>query len=77
MSDATKEQPPPADGEGDCWLQVIHDMEERRELGIRRYGKPVHPHNGRDHLLDAYQEALDLVVYLRAEIERRRMCEKQ
>lgn len=27
--------------------------------------------NGRDHLVDAYQEALDLAVYLRAEIARR------
>lgn len=28
--------------------------------------------NGRDHLVDAYQEALDLAVYLRAEIEKRK-----
>jgi hypothetical protein len=32
---------------------------------------PLQPHNGRDALADAYQEALDLVVYLRQEIAER------
>lgn len=73
MSGMNQEQPSPADGVGsDVWLLVLRDMEERRGLGIERYGKPVRADNGRDHLVDAYQEALDLCVYLRAEIERRR-----
>lgn len=45
---------------------VKRDMAERHELGKKRYGTPLTADNGRDHLLDAYQEALDLVVYLRA-----------
>lgn len=66
------EQPPPADGEGpDCWLLVLADMEERRRLGIERYGKPVRPDNGRDALIEAYQECLDLAVYLRQAIAQR------
>lgn len=44
------------------WL--IDDMKERHELGVKRYGTPLRVWNGRDPLTDAYQEALDLVVYL-------------
>lgn len=49
----------------DCWLEVLTDMNNRRELGISRYGTPLQPHNGRNSLQDAYEEALDLVVYLK------------
>jgi hypothetical protein len=44
---------------------VQADLDARLELGIRRYGQPLQPFNGRDSLRDAYEEALDLVVYLR------------
>lgn len=54
------------------WDLVIADMQERDQIGRERYGTPLQVDNGRDHLVDAYQEALDLVVYLRTEIERRR-----
>lgn len=52
-------------------LPVIHhlvqqDLEERLQLGIRRYGQPLQPHNGRNALRDAYEESLDLCVYLRS-----------
>jgi hypothetical protein len=50
---------------------VIQDMAARKALGIQRYGTPLQAHNGRDALLDAYQEALDLCVYLRQAIEER------
>lgn len=43
---------------------VISDMRERDRIGRERYGIPLTSGNGRDHLVDAYQEALDLVVYL-------------
>lgn len=48
----------------------VADMAERDRLGRERYGTPLQADNGRDHLVDAYQEALDLCVYLRAEAER-------
>jgi hypothetical protein len=35
----------------------------RRALGISKYGRPLETHNGRDALLDAWQEALDLFAY--------------
>lgn len=44
---------------------VIADIRARREVGIHRYGTPLQAHNGRDALLDAYQEVLDLACYLR------------
>lgn len=43
---------------------VLADMMARDQLGRQRYGVPLTVWNGRDALADAYQEALDLVVYL-------------
>ncbi len=71
-SELIREQPPPQPSAGDCWLLVIADMKARRLHGIEEYGVPVQPHNGRDPLVDAYQEALDMCVYLRQAIEERR-----
>lgn len=44
---------------------VIADIEERKEFGVRKYGTALQSGNGRDMLLDAYEEALDLAIYLR------------
>lgn len=43
---------------------VAKDLADRKALGISRYGQPLQPHNGRNSLRDAYEEALDLTVYL-------------
>jgi hypothetical protein len=48
---------------------VIIDMLERREFGRRKYGTVLQARNGRNPLRDAYEEALDLVVYLRQALE--------
>lgn len=47
------------------WPLVIADMTTRDGVGRQRYGTPLQPHNGRDALRDAYEESLDLAVYLR------------
>ena len=79
MSAILPDQPPPVDGVGDVWADLIAEaetdgrcsptllaaMRERRELGIQRYGKPLQYANGRDPLIDAAQELLDAAVYLR------------
>ena len=50
---------------------VIADIEARKAIGVKRYGTALQPFNGRDALLDAYEEALDLSIYLKqALIER-------
>lgn len=68
-------QPPPVAAEGDLWLDVIADgkghyapelladMAARREQGIEKYGRPLALGNERSFKADAYQEALDGVVY--------------
>lgn len=49
----------------DVQSAVIADIEARREVGIKRYGTPLQPHNGRNALLDAYEETIDLACYLK------------
>ena len=69
---SVQDQPPPVPNERPAvWDLVIADMRERDHVGRERYGTPLQPHNGRDALVDAYQEALDLVVYLRQAIAER------
>lgn len=69
----TAEQPAPVPNLSPIiWDLVIEDMQERDRVGRERYGTPLQAHNGRDPLIDAYQEALDLVVYLRQAIEERK-----
>lgn len=48
---------------------VAKDALERHEFGVAKYGVPLVANNGRNHLRDAYQELLDLIVYLRAHCE--------
>jgi hypothetical protein len=60
-------QPLPRSGRSD--LPQVHelvaaDLMARRDLGVRRYGVALQPFNGRSALRDAYEEALDLAVYL-------------
>lgn len=80
-----QDQPPPQHAEGpDCWLLVLKDVDElfptlgylvkenmaaRRQTGIDRYGMPVRPHNGRNAVVDCFQEVLDAIVYARQAIE--------
>ena len=65
-SHATASQPSPRPSVGPAiWELVIADMHERDSIGKRCYGVRLQPHNGRDALVDAYQEALDLCAYLR------------
>lgn len=48
--------------------QIIDDLQARLELGVKKYGVRLQTNNGRNALLDAYQEALDLIMYLRQRI---------
>lgn len=66
------EAPPVPNDSRPIWELVIEDMRQRDEAGRAKYGTPLQANNGRDALIDAYQEALDLCVYLRQAIEERK-----
>jgi hypothetical protein len=71
-NDAARPQPPPT-GNGTPILELVAaDLRARSEVGTRKYGTILRANNGRDALMDAYQEALDLCMYLRQAIEERR-----
>lgn len=57
--------------EEDVFPLVLVDMRERDALGRARYGTPLTAGNGRDHLVDAYQELLDGCAYLMTELVER------
>lgn len=65
------EPQPAANNHAAIWPLVIADMRERNESGVAKYGTPLQAFNGRKPLVDAYQELLDLAVYLRQEIYER------
>jgi hypothetical protein len=48
---------------------LILDARERDMLGRQRYGTPLLMHNGRNPLIDAYQETLDLLAYAQQAIQ--------
>lgn len=62
---ASTPQPPPH-GEGQIVVDVvINDLRKRSQMGLEKYGILLRTGNGRDPSWDAYQEALDLCMYLR------------
>lgn len=67
MDSVNTPQPPPAKNAKHpaVWELVVQDMIERDSQGAKKYGTRLQPFNGRDGLVDAYQEILDLAVYLR------------
>lgn len=69
IQQATVTQPTPK-GEGEDIARLVRkDIEYRAEVGEEKYGERLKPFNGRSSLVDAYQEALDLCMYLRQLIE--------
>jgi hypothetical protein len=69
MNSINQPEPPPQPNDRPAvWDLVIADMRERDATGLAKYGTRLQPHNGRSALRDAYQEVLDLAVYLRQKI---------
>lgn len=66
------DQPAPVPTGGrPVWELVIEDMQARDHVGRQRYGMPLQAGNGRDALIDMYQELLDAAVYCRQLIAER------
>jgi hypothetical protein len=68
MSNITDPLQPPTPGLQDVLPLVIKDLYDKAERGKLKYGTYLQTNNGRNALLDAYQEALDLVMYLRQKL---------
>lgn len=68
---ATQEPAPQPNSNPVIVDMVVADLNARAEVGLKKYGTKLQAHNGREPLVDAYQEALDLCMYLRQEIEER------
>lgn len=54
------------------WQAVIQDMIERNEVGAKKYNKYLDSNTTEDMLQHAYEEALDLAVYLKTQIMKQR-----
>ncbi len=63
--DSTQPRPESTERSESVTDAVIADLTLRREHGIGKYGTELKTFNGRDALLDAYQESLDTTVYLK------------
>lgn len=56
---------------------VIADMEARKQFGISKYGTALQPFNGRNMLQDAYEELLDLLVYIKGQLIENQITESE
>lgn len=68
MSGPAEHEPMPKrnkPGQIEVFPHVHHDLMVREEYGRKEYGGPLVTEDGRSSLWDAYQEALDLAMYLR------------
>lgn len=61
----SKGQPAPTGNGKPVTVELIHDLLDRREIGVQKYGHELKAGNGRRPLIDAYQEAMDLAMYLK------------
>lgn len=60
------EQPQPIpNGRQSVQSLVRDDLAAREQVGRHRYGTSLQPFNGRDALVDLYEELLDAVCYLK------------
>ena len=62
MVKADEHEPPPSYGGKVVLDLVLHDFKARASAGKRKYGDYLSVNNGRDALMDAYQEAIDLCM---------------
>jgi len=76
--DAAQAQPLPKVTSGKRIIDLVaEDLVQRARVGKKKYGNYLYARNGREALLDAYQEVLDLAMYLRQKIEEERVKGKK
>ena len=62
---AATPEPQPCSGDVRVLDLVVQDLVDRAEMGCGKYGTYLETNNGRNPAVDAYQEVLDLAMYLR------------
>lgn len=60
-----KQTTPPYTGKTRVLDCVFEDLRARAEMGRNKYGHYLETNNGRNALQDAYEEALDMCMYLK------------
>lgn len=63
-----KQTTPPHTGNTRVLDSVLSDLKTRAEMGKQKYGHYLETQNGRNSLQDAYEECLDLCMYLKQRI---------
>jgi hypothetical protein len=65
MSYAAMGEPSPLPGQSTVADKVIDDINERVQLGLDKYGTKLMTFNGRNALVDLYQELIDATMYIK------------
>lgn len=61
--DPESDQPAPKPGGYPVQAVLIAAIQQRMEFGLKKYGRPLETHNGRDPLLDMWEEMMDMISY--------------
>jgi hypothetical protein len=69
-ADFAQQTPEYGDGR-EIYQLVLHDVITRSEFGTKKYGHALRDTTDIDWIVNLYQELLDAIVYLRAEISQR------
>lgn len=60
---AAKNEPAPTGTGKKVIDEVVLDLKARSDMGEKKYGTPLRTFNGRNAMMDLYQELLDSVMY--------------
>jgi hypothetical protein len=71
LNPAAPPEPPPTGNGQPVITELIRDLLDRDKMGTKKYGTTLRANNGRDALMDAYQESCDLCMYLKQAIMER------
>lgn len=67
-SEAFVNEPMPTGNGQPVLPHILKDFNARAQMGLLKYGTLLRIDNGRDCLMDAYQELLDLVMYTKQKL---------
>lgn len=61
--DPERDQPAPMPGKVNIPQYLIQAIAEREHYGITKYGRPLQSHNGRNPMIDLWEELMDALNY--------------